>query len=131
MDRNKHICYLFTGYIQKVLSNTANNYYIKEYKQRHLFLEDVYPDYKDISNQQKFFNELTLNNEEILTPEIYLDDLQLAAAMKKLNNKEKIFIYQKFVLRQTGVEIAKSRGVSEQYISEMKKRILKKLKKHF
>lgn len=131
MDKDKHICYLFTGYIQRVLTCTANNYYIKEYKHRYLFLEDVFPEYKDISNHQEVFNELSLNYEEILSPETYMDDLQLAAAMKKLNNKEKIFLCQKFVLCQTGVEMAKARGISEQSISEMKKRILKKLKKHF
>ncbi|ENR7865633.1 hypothetical protein ACEVRU_001756 [Listeria monocytogenes] len=94
MDKDKHICYLFTGYIQRVLTFTANNYYIKEYKHRYLFLEDVFPEYKDISDHQEAFNELSLNYEEILSPEKYMDDLRLATAMKKLNDKEKIFLYQ-------------------------------------
>lgn len=116
-----------TKYFHKVICNAASNYYKKKFRQK----EKEYL-------TENFFDQLTgvtTFEEDVLTV-IMVDKSPISIfngtfndVLNHLNNREKQFLIEKFVLEKTDEEIGILFGVSRQAITNMKHRLYKKVRK--
>lgn len=63
------------------------------------------------------------------TDEFWADNLSLAEAMKKLNNREKLIISKRFFDGRTQMEVAKEIGISQAQVSRLEKSAIERIKK--
>lgn len=127
MCTKKTLNNIFINYIHQVTKNTALAYFRKKYLylNRTLLCVSLH-DYL-IPYYEKTFLFDYLLPENIDKMEQYTLNDSLSFALSKLSDKEKAFIYDKYILCKTDKEIALKLGISRQGVSILKKRILTKL----
>ena len=65
------------------------------------------------------------------TDEMWSDNLNLAEAMKKLNDREKMIIGRRFFEGQTQMEVAEEIGISQAQVSRLEKSAINHIKKMY
>lgn len=63
--------------------------------------------------------------------ETWSDNLNLAEAMKKLNDREKMIIQKRFFVGKTQMEVAKEVGISQAQVSRLEKSAINQIKKSY
>lgn len=124
-SKDKKIEAQIISYLCKVIHHTAINFYKKRkrLKKKESLLENVdyhflYPDAA----------ELDLPTLEIFGYPFKLDDEKIIKRIKKLSDKEKVFLIEKFVLGKTDKEIGVTLGITRQGVTNLKLRMYKKLR---
>ncbi|MGR6836177.1 RNA polymerase sporulation sigma factor SigG [Syntrophomonas erecta] len=69
-------------------------------------------------------------SDEKNTDELWLEEIAIKEAMKKLNDREKHIISLRFFQGRTQMEVADEIGISQAQVSRLEKAALKQLKKH-
>ncbi len=64
------------------------------------------------------------------TDEMWLEEIAIKEAMKKLNDREKHIVNLRFFAGKTQMEVADEIGISQAQVSRLEKAALKQLKKH-
>jgi len=65
------------------------------------------------------------------TEEKWAEDLTIAAAMKKLNQREKMIITKRFFDGRTQMEVAEEIGISQAQVSRLEKDAIKRIKRNY
>lgn len=65
------------------------------------------------------------------TDETWSDNLNLAEAMKKLNEREKMIIHKRFFVGKTQMEVAEEVGISQAQVSRLEKSAINHIKKTY
>ncbi|MBC9810722.1 sigma-70 family RNA polymerase sigma factor [Carnobacterium maltaromaticum] len=127
MCTKKTLNNIFINYIHQVTKKTALAYFRKKYiyQNRTLLCVSLH-DYLVPYYEHTFFFDYLLP-ENVNEMEQYTVNDSLSFALSKLSNKEKVFIFEKYILCKTDKEIALNLGISRQGVSIFKKRILTKL----
>ena len=63
------------------------------------------------------------------TDELWAENITIAEAMKKLNNREKIIISKRFFDGRTQMEVAEEIGISQAQVSRLEKSAIDRIKK--
>lgn len=115
-------------YLHMGIHYRANNYYRKK---KNYITRSVLTDFQELDTNSFLIN---TNSYSLITQPItsnnfedYFENISLMNAIKRLTNKEKMFLFEKFILRKSDTELSKEKDVTQQAVSIYKKRLLKKL----
>lgn len=127
MFTKQELSHIFTSYIHQVIHNTALSYFKKEfrYQNKTLLCLSIHDYLIPYDRNTHILENLTAEKTNEI--ELYIKDDYLSQALETLTQKEKIFIFEKYVLCKTDLEISTELGISRQGASILKKRILAKL----
>ena len=86
------------------------------------------PIYKDGAENIFIMDQVSDNKN---TDEKWAENLSLAEAMKKLNQREKIIITKRFFDGRTQMEVAEEIGISQAQVSRLEKTAIQRIKKSY
>ncbi len=86
------------------------------------------PVYKDGSENIFIMDQVSDNKN---TDEKWAENLSLAEAMKKLNQREKVIITKRFFDGRTQMEVADEIGISQAQVSRLEKTAIQRIKKNY
>lgn len=116
-------------YIHIGIHYHANNYYRKKNSYLARAILTDFQDFDPINfSIDSYFVLTNIQMIDKKNLEEYFDNEQLIQAVKELSEKEKNFLFEKFIVGKSDTVIAKEKNLSQQAISIYKKRLLKKLK---
>jgi RNA polymerase sigma factor (sigma-70 family) len=125
MNEDERINAQLTKYFEKVITNTANNYYKKK---------------REIEEKESLaipFEELVIEPDRvsslqavtILNIPIIVENRKLEQALGTLKEKEQVFLIEKFIFEKTDKEIGKLLGFSRQGVTNLKLRLYDKFRR--